>query len=132
MDFCKILTLTFMAITLTFHVKNSNVFTLGTYFCLAEHHLHIVFFLPQNYSQEKKKKNKKKTKKTKKKKKKKTHLEHMNTTPIMTVTLMMMINKYSRLSLSRIPKDSLNTWRYPYLDISDLQNLGKNESNCHI
>ena len=25
-----------------------------------------------------------------------------------------------------------NTSRYPYLDISDLQNLGKNESNSHI
>ena len=25
-----------------------------------------------------------------------------------------------------------NTWRYPYLDISDLQNWGKNNSNNHI
>ena len=25
-----------------------------------------------------------------------------------------------------------NTSRYPYLDISDLQNLGKNKSNNHI
>ena len=33
--------------------------------------------------------------------------------------------KYSRLSLSRSPRDSLNTSRYPYLDISDLQNWGK-------
>ena len=128
MDFCKILTLTVMAVTLTFHVKNSNVFTLGTCSCLAEH-LHIVFFSPKIIPRKRRKKKKKKKKTNKKTN---THLEHVNTTPIMTVMLMMMINKYSRLSLSRIPRDSLNTRRYPYLDTSDLQDLGKNESNCHI
>ena len=32
---------------------------------------------------------------------------------------------YIRLSLSRNPKDSMNTSRYPYFDISDLPNCGK-------
>ena len=31
-------------------------------------------------------------------------------------------NRYSQLSLSRSPRKSKNTSRYPYLDISDLQN----------
>ena len=35
--------------------------------------------------------------------------------------------QYSRLSLSRIPRDSEISLRYPYIDISDLLNLGKNE-----
>ena len=39
---------------------------------------------------------------------------------------------YSRLSLSRIQGILWNTSRYPYLDISDLQSSGKNNSINHI
>ena len=36
------------------------------------------------------------------------------------------------VSKPRSPKDLWNTSRYPYLDISNLQNWGKNKSNSHI
>ena len=43
----------------------------------------------------------------------------------LTVFIYLLCLKYSRLSLSRTPRDSMNISRYPYFDISDLRNWGK-------
>ena len=39
---------------------------------------------------------------------------------------------HSRLSLFEVQRIPWNTSRYPYLDIQELQKLGKNKSNGHI
>ena len=43
-----------------------------------------------------------------------------------------LLSNYSHSRYLEFQGTLWNTSRYPYLDISDLQNLGKNESNSHI